>query len=80
MREVLVVGAEPTGLTHAASLASFGVGPRLVDRGPDQVHESRAVAIQPRTLEALERRRRESVKPVNLDNRAESRSTISRMG
>jgi 2-polyprenyl-6-methoxyphenol hydroxylase-like FAD-dependent oxidoreductase len=51
--EVLVVGAGPTGLTLALQLAGFGVGVRIVDRGADRVHESRALAIQPRTLEVL---------------------------
>src|SRR5215469_7071131 len=51
--DVLVVGAGPTGLTLAAELAAFGVRARLIDRGLDRVHESRALAIQPRTLEVL---------------------------
>src|SRR5262245_33527162 len=50
---VLVVGAVPTGLTLAAQLAAHGVRPRIIDRGVDRVHESRALAIQPRTLEVL---------------------------
>jgi 2-polyprenyl-6-methoxyphenol hydroxylase-like FAD-dependent oxidoreductase len=50
---VLVVGAGPTGLSLAAQLAAFGVSPRIIDRGHDRVHESRALAIQPRTLEVL---------------------------
>jgi 2-polyprenyl-6-methoxyphenol hydroxylase-like FAD-dependent oxidoreductase len=50
---VLVVGAGPTGLTLAAQLAAHGVRARLIDRGLDRVHESRALAIQPRTLEVL---------------------------
>ncbi|MEU5942301.1 FAD-dependent monooxygenase [Micromonospora sp. NPDC047548] len=51
--EVLVVGAGPTGLTMAGQLAAFGVRVRVVDRAVDRVHESRALAIQPRTLEVL---------------------------
>jgi 2-polyprenyl-6-methoxyphenol hydroxylase-like FAD-dependent oxidoreductase len=51
--DVLIVGAGPTGLTLALQLAAYGVRPRLVDRGQDRVHESRALAIQPRTLEVL---------------------------
>jgi 2-polyprenyl-6-methoxyphenol hydroxylase-like FAD-dependent oxidoreductase len=51
--DVLIVGAGPTGLALAAQLAAHGVRPRLVDRGHDRVHESRALAIQPRTLEVL---------------------------
>jgi 2-polyprenyl-6-methoxyphenol hydroxylase-like FAD-dependent oxidoreductase len=51
--DVLVVGAGPTGLTLAAQLVAHGVRPRVIDRGLDRVHESRALAIQPRTLEVL---------------------------
>jgi 2-polyprenyl-6-methoxyphenol hydroxylase-like FAD-dependent oxidoreductase len=51
--EVLVVGAGPTGLTLAAQLRAFGAGVRIVDRQLDRVHESRALAVQPRTLEVL---------------------------
>src|SRR5918995_3429778 len=50
---VLVVGAGPTGLALAAQLRAFGTGFRIIDRQRDQVHESRALAIQPRTLEVL---------------------------
>jgi 2-polyprenyl-6-methoxyphenol hydroxylase-like FAD-dependent oxidoreductase len=51
--DVLVVGAGPTGLALAAQLQAFGTPFRIVDREPDQVHESRALAVQPRTLEVL---------------------------
>jgi 2-polyprenyl-6-methoxyphenol hydroxylase-like FAD-dependent oxidoreductase len=51
--DVLIVGAGPTGLTLALQLAAFGVRARIVDRALDRVHESRALAIQPRTLEVL---------------------------
>jgi 2-polyprenyl-6-methoxyphenol hydroxylase-like FAD-dependent oxidoreductase len=51
--EVLVVGAGPTGLALAAQLAAHGVRPRLIDRATDRAAESRALAIQPRTLEVL---------------------------
>jgi 2-polyprenyl-6-methoxyphenol hydroxylase-like FAD-dependent oxidoreductase len=47
---VLVVGAGPTGLTLAAQLQAVGAGVRIVDRQLDRVHESRALAVQPRTL------------------------------
>src|SRR4051795_13352302 len=52
-RDVLVVGAGPTGLTLAAQLRAFGVPVELVDATADRVHESRALAMQPRTLEVL---------------------------
>lgn len=50
---MLVVGAGPTGLALAALLTAEGASVRIVDRLPDRVHESRALAIQPRTLEVL---------------------------
>ncbi|MFC4464913.1 FAD-dependent monooxygenase [Streptomyces xiangluensis] len=51
--DVLVVGAGPTGLALAAQLRAYGSRFRIVDRSLDRVRESRALAIQPRTLEAL---------------------------
>lgn len=48
LAEVLVVGAGPTGLALAAELAAFGTRFRIIDRHPDRVNESRALAIQPR--------------------------------
>jgi 2-polyprenyl-6-methoxyphenol hydroxylase-like FAD-dependent oxidoreductase len=52
--DVLVVGAGPTGLALATQLQRFGTRFRLIDRALDRVHESRALAIQPRTLEVLD--------------------------
>jgi 2-polyprenyl-6-methoxyphenol hydroxylase-like FAD-dependent oxidoreductase len=51
--DVLVVGAGPTGLTLAGQLRACGAAVRIVDRLEDRVHESRALAVQPRTLEVL---------------------------
>jgi 2-polyprenyl-6-methoxyphenol hydroxylase-like FAD-dependent oxidoreductase len=51
--DVLVVGAGPTGLTLAAQLHALGARVRIIDRNLDRAHESRALAVQPRTLEVL---------------------------
>ncbi|HET6360098.1 FAD-dependent monooxygenase [Streptomyces sp.] len=51
--DVLVVGAGPTGLALAAQLRAYGTRFRIIDRNLDRARESRALAIQPRTLEAL---------------------------
>jgi 2-polyprenyl-6-methoxyphenol hydroxylase-like FAD-dependent oxidoreductase len=51
--DVLIVGAGPTGLTLAAQLQAFDASCRIIDRQPDRVHESRALGVQPRTLEVL---------------------------
>jgi 2-polyprenyl-6-methoxyphenol hydroxylase-like FAD-dependent oxidoreductase len=52
--DVLIVGAGPTGLTLAAQLQTFGVGFRLIDRNADRGHESRALAVQARTVEIFD--------------------------
>jgi len=51
--DVLVVGAGPTGLNLAAELTRLGVHCRIIDGSSDRAHESRALGIQPRTLEVL---------------------------
>jgi 2-polyprenyl-6-methoxyphenol hydroxylase-like FAD-dependent oxidoreductase len=51
--DVLIVGAGPTGLTLGAQLQALGASVRLIDRQLDRVRESRALAVQPRTLEVL---------------------------
>ena len=50
----LIVGAGPTGLTLAAQLRWFGVPFRIIDRALDRAHESRALAVQARTLEIFD--------------------------
>ena len=52
--DVLVVGAGPTGLTLAAQLLARGVRTRIIDKDPGTPRLSRAIAIQPRTLETLD--------------------------
>jgi 2-polyprenyl-6-methoxyphenol hydroxylase-like FAD-dependent oxidoreductase len=51
---VLVVGAGPTGLTVANELARHGIPPRIIDREPEPATTSRALVVQPRTLEILD--------------------------
>jgi 2-polyprenyl-6-methoxyphenol hydroxylase-like FAD-dependent oxidoreductase len=49
--EVLVVGAGPTGLMLATQLMRRGVRPMIVDRHSGPAQQSRAMAVQARTLE-----------------------------
>jgi len=49
--EVIVVGAGPTGLVLALSLAKLGVAVRIVDKAALPGTTSRALAVQSRTLE-----------------------------
>lgn len=51
---VMIVGAGPTGLALAAQLHSFGISFRVIDRLEDRGRESRALAVQARTLEVLQ--------------------------
>lgn len=51
---VLVVGAGPVGLSAAIELHRRGVPVRLIDQNPNAAKQSRAVGINPRTLELLE--------------------------
>jgi 2-polyprenyl-6-methoxyphenol hydroxylase-like FAD-dependent oxidoreductase len=51
---VLIAGAGPTGLTLALELARRGISCRIVDSDePAPIHESRALAINKRTLHLL---------------------------
>ncbi|OLV16814.1 FAD-dependent monooxygenase [Deinococcus marmoris] len=49
--EVLIAGAGPTGLLLALWLTRLGVQVRIVDPKPGPTTESRAIAVQARTLE-----------------------------
>jgi len=52
-KDILVVGAGPTGLTGAIELARRGIRPRIVSANDGPVHESRALAINRRSLRIL---------------------------
>jgi 2-polyprenyl-6-methoxyphenol hydroxylase-like FAD-dependent oxidoreductase len=53
--EVLIVGAGPTGLTAALELAALGIPCRIIDKAAERSDKSRALVVQARTLELLER-------------------------
>ena len=51
--DVAIVGAGPTGLFAAALLARAGVAVRILDKAPGPAKESRAFAVQARSVELL---------------------------
>ncbi|HKQ68888.1 MAG TPA: FAD-dependent monooxygenase, partial [Polyangiaceae bacterium] len=53
--DVLIVGAGPTGLLAALELAARGLTLRVIDKSPQRSGESRAMTVQSRSLEILER-------------------------
>ena len=55
MTQVTVVGAGPTGLTAAAALLAAGVDVSVVDAAPGPATTSRALGLQPRGAEVLNR-------------------------
>ena len=52
--DVLIVGAGPTGLTLACELLGRGVDCRIVDKAAAPATTSRALGLQPRTLELFD--------------------------
>jgi 2-polyprenyl-6-methoxyphenol hydroxylase-like FAD-dependent oxidoreductase len=52
---VVVVGAGPTGFTAAYQLARRGATVRIIDRAPERSRATKALGIQHRTLELLDR-------------------------
>ncbi|KAK3940838.1 putative aromatic compound monooxygenase YhjG [Diplogelasinospora grovesii] len=53
--DVLIVGAGPVGTALALELALHKVSFRIIDRDPVRSDKSRALVVQPRTLELLNR-------------------------
>ena len=53
--DVLIVGAGPTGLTLACGLLANGVAARVIDKADEPAGTSRALGLQPRGIEVVER-------------------------
>jgi 2-polyprenyl-6-methoxyphenol hydroxylase-like FAD-dependent oxidoreductase len=51
---VLIVGAGPTGLMMASQLSRFGIPFRIIEKNEGPTTQSRALVIQPRSLEIFE--------------------------
>ncbi|MGI9409209.1 MAG: FAD-dependent oxidoreductase [Hyphomicrobiaceae bacterium] len=52
--EVIIIGAGPVGLTAALELKRRGIHPRIIDKTSGPAAQSRALGVNPRTLDILE--------------------------
>src|SRR5689334_5901757 len=52
--DVIVAGAGPTGLMAALLLVRSGLTVRIIDKNPSAAKESRAFAVQARTMELFQ--------------------------
>ncbi len=52
--DVVIVGAGPTGLTLACELLRRGIRCRIIDKAATPAITSRALGVQPRTMELFE--------------------------
>lgn len=52
--DVLIIGAGPTGLMMASELTRYGLKCRIIDKRTKFSDKSKALAIQPRTLEIFD--------------------------
>ena len=60
-KEIAIIGAGPSGLSMAIFLSELGYKPRIIDKKPRISENSKALGINPRTLEIL--------KPYGVANR-----------
>ncbi len=52
--KVVIVGAGPGGLVLALTLSQFGIKPILIDKEKERSHFTKALTLQPRTLELMQ--------------------------
>lgn len=71
--DVLIVGAGPTGLTMALELSLHGIPFRIIDSTPTRSLKSKALVLQPRSLELLSRHSSSSSHPkIHSENSSQS--------
>ncbi|KAI1757512.1 FAD binding domain-containing protein [Xylaria castorea] len=74
--DVLIVGGGPTGLTLALELATQGVTFRIIDKATKRSPYSRALVVQPRTLELLNRHGHGDIGELVAEGKTATRASI----
>ncbi|KAI0487183.1 FAD binding domain-containing protein [Xylaria cf. heliscus] len=74
--DVLIVGGGPTGMTLALELATQGISFRIIDKATERSPYSRALVVQPRTLELLNRHGRSDLEELVAEGTTARRASI----
>ncbi|KAI0458283.1 FAD binding domain-containing protein [Xylaria acuta] len=74
--DVLIVGGGPTGMTLALELATQGTSFRIIDKATKRSPYSRALVVQPRTLELFNRHGRSDIEELVAEGKTARRASI----
>ncbi|GAW26844.1 putative FAD binding domain-containing protein [Rosellinia necatrix] len=74
--DVLIVGGGPTGMTMALELATQGVSFRIIDKATERSPYSRALVMQPRTLEIYNRHGHSGLEDLVAAGKRASRASM----
>ncbi|KAI0437839.1 FAD binding domain-containing protein [Xylaria telfairii] len=74
--DVLIVGGGPTGMTLALELAAQGISFRIIDKATERSPYSRALVVQPRTLELFNRHGASNIEELIAAGKTASRASI----
>ncbi|KAI1427743.1 FAD binding domain-containing protein [Xylaria sp. FL1777] len=78
--DVLIVGGGPTGMTMALELAVQGVSFRIIDKATERSPFSRALVMQPRTLELFNRHGRSDLEELLRESKRAAGASMCVLG
>ncbi|KAI3339618.1 FAD binding domain-containing protein [Ustulina deusta] len=78
--DVLIVGGGPTGMTMALELATQGISFHIIDKAAERSPYSRALVVQPRTLELFNRHGLSDIEDLVAEGKRASRASMCVLG